>query len=113
MVNEDTKSKLAQIQGKSDKLEVGGVEFEINPLTNEEFTDFLSELEGDQGVDMDKVMKKMCVVTLQKDDPSITYEEFKDAPAELTIKLIDKIEEVNGLQDFFSEAEIEEAKKQL
>jgi len=113
MVNEDTKSKLAQIQGKSDKLEVGGVEFEINPLTNEEFTDFLSELEGEQGVDMDKVMKKMCVVTLQKDDPSITYEEFKDAPAELTIKLIDKIEEVNGLQDFFSEAEIEEAKKQL
>ena len=69
MANEQTKSKLAQIQGKSDTLEVGGVEFEIEPLTNEEFTDFLSELEGEQGVDMEKVMRKMCVVTLQKDDP--------------------------------------------
>lgn len=104
-------SKIAQIQAKKGEIEVGGVTFSIEPLTNKEFTDFIDEIDGNS--DMNVILEKMVFNTLKKDDPSITWEEFQNAPSELSIKALDEVERVNGLEDFFSEAEIEEAKKQL
>lgn len=112
MSDEESVSKLEQISGKSDTLEFDGIEFEIEPLTNEELTDYISEMKRHND-DPQKIMQKLCMITLKKDDPNATEDLLNKAPAEFGIKLINKIEQVNGLNDFFSEAEKQEAMKQL
>ena len=100
---EETVSKIQQITASTETVEVGDVEFEIHPLTNNEFLDFVAS-NRNQERDEGEVMVDIVTAILQKDDPSITKEGVREAPAELTIKVVDAMEQVNGLEDFFEKA---------
>jgi len=109
---EETKSKIQQITSQPETIEVGGVEFEIHPLTNHEFLTQISGGRGRGERDQQEVMLNVITTVLQKDDPSITEEDVKNAPMELTVEVIEALEQVNGLEDFFEKARKQTQKKQ-
>ena len=103
---EETVNKIKQITAQPDTIEVGGVEFEIYPLSNEEFLRHIATSNGRnaQDVDQEEVTINIVTTILQKDDPEITEQDVREAPMELTIKVMEAIEQVNGLEDFFEKA---------
>jgi len=105
MSNDDGEAvnKIQQITASSQFIDVGGVEFEIKPLSNDEFLNYVQGGRG-QNVDEQEVTVQLITHILQKDDPEITREDVEDAPMELTVKVLDAIEQVNGLEDFLSKA---------
>lgn len=103
MSEEEALSKVQQITAASETIEVGGVEFEIEPMDNDEFLSYVTN-DRNKNVDEQEVMVDLVTDILQKDDPSITREDIKQAPMELTVKVLDAIEQVNGLEDFLSKA---------
>lgn len=105
-------NKIEQITASSKFIDVGGVEFEIKPLSNEEFLNYVQGGRG-QNVDEQEVTIQLITHILQKDDSSITRGDVEDAPMELTVKVLDAIEQVNGLEDFLSKAKNQDQKTPL
>lgn len=100
---EEVESKVAQITAESKTIEMNdGTELEIIPFENKEF---LRLTTGNDRKAKDEVVIDLLTSILQKDDPNVTKEDVEKAPPELTIKVFDAMEQVNGLQDFFSELE--------
>lgn len=108
---DDAASKVSQITASSQFIEVGGVEFEIKPLSNEEFLNYVTNGQR-QNVDEEEITVELVTHILQKDDPNITEDEIRDAPMELLTKVLDAIEQVNGLEDFLSKAGNQEQRMQ-
>lgn len=104
---DETVNKIKQITAQPKTIEVGGVEFEIYPLSNKEFLSHIanSNARNAQDVDQEQVTIDIVTTILQKDDSDITKQDVKEAPMELTIKVMEAIEQVNGLEDFFEKAE--------
>lgn len=101
--------KVDQIRAATKTVEVGGEQFEIHPLTNDEL---LSFDEPDTEEEMKDYLLGLLTTVLQKDDSSNTREKIEDAPSTLLHPIMEAVEEVNNL-DFLDEETMEEAKKDL
>lgn len=102
--DEETLNKIEQITLQPEQIEVGGVEFTVHPLENTEFLNFIAQRNSDRK-DNSEVMAELITMILQKDDSDITREDVDKAPPGLTLKVIEAMEQVNGLEDFFSKLE--------
>jgi len=102
---EETVNKVQQITAQSTTIEVGGTEFEIHPLKNKEFLNYVAEKNNrnEEQSEADTIISVITMI-LQKDDPSITEQDVADAPMALTTKTMEAMEQVNGLEDFFEKA---------
>lgn len=99
-------SKIENLVAEPETVEVLGEEFMIHPLEGDELLKVM--MMSDKGSDREAITQ-LVVKTLQKDDEDVTRSEVLEAPAALFMKTMQKLQEVNGLEDFFDEAEIEEA----
>ena len=93
---EETKNKLQQITAQSKTIEVMGQEFEIKPLTNDEFL----KIAANERLDKSEMVNRMVHTILKKDDDTIELEDVKKSPPGVTITVMEAMEEVNGLEDF-------------
>jgi len=88
-------SKLSQLLGKPEKVSVGGVPFEIKPLTVGDL-----ELIGniDSGKPSSESLMKLIEKVLRDSFPDATDEEIKNFPLEHVKELSDHIARVNKLK---------------
>ena len=93
---EETKNKLQQITAQSKTIEVMDQEFEIKPLTNDEFL----KIAANERLDKSEMVNRMVHTILQKDDDTIELEHVRESPPGVTIAVMEAMEEVNGLEDF-------------
>ena len=93
---EETKNKLQQITAQSKTIEVMGQEFEIKPLTNDEFL----KIAANERLDKSEMVNRMVHTILKKDDDTIELEHVRESPPGVTIAVMEAMEEVNGLEDF-------------
>jgi len=100
---EETLSKVQQITAEPDTIEVMDQEFTIHPLDNKEFLGFIAR--NRERKNKDEMILEIVTMILKKDDSSITKKHVEDAPPALTMKTVDAMEQVNGLEDFFEKAE--------
>lgn len=96
------KEKLDQIRGDATTIEVRGVEFEINPLDNDEFLAYISDA-NNSDKDKGEVAVELVTMILQKDDPDWTVDMVREGPPGLVVKVMNAFEDVNGLEDFTDE----------
>ena len=93
---EETKNKLQQITAQSKTIEVMDQEFEIKPLTNDEFL----KIAANERLDKSEMVNRIVHTILQKDDDTIELEHVRESPPGVTIAVMEAMEEVNGLEDF-------------
>ena len=88
-------SKLSQLLGKPEKVSIGGVEFEIKPLT-------VGDLSLIGNIDPDKpsqeALQKLVEKVLRDSFPDATDEEIEGFPLEHVATLSDHIARINKLK---------------
>jgi len=103
-----TNEKIQKLVSQNEKISIDDVEFEINPLT---VNDFLKAQMIGQNKDQGRALLQMMTDSLKNED--IDKQGLKEAPAKLLKHLQDAITEINDFEDFFSEDEKQEALEKL
>jgi len=96
--------KLEQITAEGKTITVDGVDFKINALTTEDF--LKAQTIGSNQSERHAVMHLM---TASLEEEGISKDELREAPLSLTAAVVEAIEEVNNLEDFFDEDEMQGA----
>lgn len=108
---EEALNKLQQLNAEPKTIEVFDTEFDIHPFDNKEFFNVVVNAER-RGMDDEDIITTLVTKILQKDDEDISEEDVENAPPGVTMAVIDAMEEVNGLEDFFSKAKSQMQEKQ-
>lgn len=98
-----TNEKLEQITADESTIEIDGVEFELAPLTNQQFLKAQMKGEDNQAAGL----LEMMYYALRNED--IDRQGIKDAPAKVMKPIQDEIMEMNDFEDFFDEDDKQEA----
>lgn len=103
-------SKFQRLRAESEILkfetESGKIQVTINPLTNRELTEVAELFE--KNVMSPKGTAKVMMMTLRKDDPTITEEEIAEFPAPVFVEIMSSVLRVNKLDKF-----VDSSKKKL
>ncbi len=102
-----TNEKIEQLVADGKTVEVDGVEFQVEPLTVNEF---LKAQMISQNKDEGRALLHMLDASLDED---IDKQGLKEAPAKLIKPLQEAVTEVNDFEDFFDEEEQQEALEKL
>jgi len=103
-----TDNKLEQITADGTTIEIDDVEFDVKPLTMNEF--LKAQIIG-QNKDQGKALLHMLYQSLDEED--ISKDDLRNAPAKLIGPLQEAVEDVNDFGDFFDEDEKQEALNKL
>lgn len=103
-----TNEKLKQITADNETFKVEETQFEVKPLTVEEFTRAQMKGEKDEGA----ALREMFYHSL-KDTEGMSREDIAGAPAKFMVPLQETVMEINDFDDFFDEDEIQEAQNKL
>ena len=95
-------SELSKIVGKGKKIDIGGVEIEIKPLTVSSLPLMMQLGEEDTGK-QSHAMKELVVTTLKDSVPDATEEEIGKIPVEHLMKIMETIMEVNKIDEMDSQ----------
>lgn len=110
-----SRSKAQQIAAQSKTVKLEGidpetgddneVEFVIEPLEMQH----LMQVQAIPENAAKKRLKEVLYHSLKDDDPNLEREHFEDFHFKFVNELLEVIGEVNGIEDFFSEEEIQQA----
>jgi len=100
--------KIEQIRAENKSFEVDGTSFEVEPLTTKEF--LAAQMKGED--DESQALREILYHSVN-DTEGMNREDIDAAPAKFTVALQDVVMEVNDFEDFFDEAEIQEARQKL
>lgn len=103
-----TNEKLEKIAAQGTKVKINDTEFEVNPLTVNQFVQ--AQMKGEKQ-DQGAALLEMLYHSLSNED--IDRNGLKNAPAKIIKPLQDAVTEVNDFEDFFNEEEKQEALSKL
>jgi len=103
-----TNEKLERLAAQGKTVKIDDTEFEINPLTVNQFVQ--AQVKG-QKQDEGAALMEMLYHSLENED--IDRNGIKNAPAKIIKPLQEAVTEVNDFEDFFNEDEKQEALSKL